>query len=43
MSNRSVEQLRDELRQIDDDLVRLNQQEREAEHGIDSTASGSPR
>ena len=34
----TAEQLRDELRQIDTDLARLGEQEREAEHGIDGLA-----
>jgi hypothetical protein len=38
MSKRTVEQLRGELRQIDDELVRLSEQEREAERGIDALA-----
>ena len=38
MPKRSIEQLRDELRQIDDDLARLNEQERDAERGIDALA-----
>ena len=37
-SNKSVDELRDELLQIDDDLRRLGEQEREAERGIDSLA-----
>ena len=36
MPKRSIEQLRDELRKIDDDLARLSEQEREAERGIDA-------
>jgi hypothetical protein len=35
MSNGSIEQLRDELRQIDD-LARLTEQERDAERGINA-------
>jgi chromosome segregation ATPase len=38
MSTRSIEELRDELRQIDADLVRLVEQEVEAKHGIDGLA-----
>ena len=38
MSNRSIEQLRDELRQIEDDLARFSEQERDAERGIDAVA-----
>jgi hypothetical protein len=34
MSKRSVEQLRDELRQVDADLARLSVQERDVERGI---------
>jgi hypothetical protein len=38
MSSRSIEQLRDELRQIEDDLARFSEQERDAERGIDALA-----
>src|SRR5215471_6827775 len=38
MSKRSIEQLNEELLQIDADLARLDEQEREAELGIDSFA-----
>ena len=38
MSTRTVEELRNELRQIDDELMRLNERERNAERGVDEVA-----
>jgi hypothetical protein len=38
MTKLATEQLRDELRQIDDELTRVSEQERDAERGIDALA-----